>query len=66
MFEHFVVVGLPPNADMEAVERALKARKIWEMSAERAGKSVDEKDYKGPFPPALEAEVGGRRRCCLC
>eukprot|EP00271_Cylindrocystis_brebissonii_P004863 TRINITY_DN16781_c0_g1_i1.p1 TRINITY_DN16781_c0_g1~~TRINITY_DN16781_c0_g1_i1.p1 ORF type:complete len:740 (-),score=110.14 TRINITY_DN16781_c0_g1_i1:1248-3467(-) len=40
LFEHFVVVGLPPNTDVDATEAAFKAGKSWE-SSKRSGKAAD-------------------------
>lgn len=42
LFEHFVVVGLPPTANVAATEAAFAAKKAAEKAAERAEKLGDE------------------------
>eukprot|EP00897_Mesotaenium_endlicherianum_P000533 jgi/Mesen1/10480/ME000083S09993 len=61
-FEHFVVVGLHPHADVEATEAAFAARKAWEKAKARAEKAGDastpfDSEYRGPATPALEPQL---------
>ena len=53
MFEHFVVVGLHPHADVSTIESAYAARKAWENEENK------DTSYKGPSSPALEPQVRG-------
>lgn len=58
LFEHFIVTGLHPDANLEAVEHAFARRKKWEAEVARSdeldGRSFN---YRGPSPPALDPQV---------
>ncbi|KAG0611477.1 hypothetical protein M758_7G143900 [Ceratodon purpureus] len=51
-FEHFVVVGLRPHSDVQAIEAAFARKKSWQRDAEKA--SLDSVHHK---PPTLEPEI---------
>ncbi|GAB4841269.1 hypothetical protein Ancab_022001 [Ancistrocladus abbreviatus] len=58
LFEHFVVMGLHPDAKLEAVEDAFARKKRWELEMARS----DRRDprwlqYHGPSSPALEPKI---------
>ncbi|GAQ83578.1 DENN domain containing protein [Klebsormidium nitens] len=60
LFEHFVVVGLPPTANVAATEAAFAAKKAAERAVERAEKLGDEDGYtmyKGAAGTSLQPEV---------
>ncbi|XP_010548732.1 PREDICTED: uncharacterized protein LOC104820065 isoform X2 [Tarenaya hassleriana] len=58
LFEHFIIVGLRPETNLEAVEQAFHRRKKWEMEMSR----YEVADYKilrhrGPQLPILEPQI---------
>ncbi|XP_059300813.1 uncharacterized protein LOC132053034 isoform X1 [Lycium ferocissimum] len=58
LFEHFVIVGLHPDANLEDVEDAFARRKKWEVQLETS----DMVDFRmlsncGPSVPSLEPQV---------
>ncbi|KAL5562026.1 hypothetical protein UlMin_031773 [Ulmus minor] len=58
LFEHFIVVGLHPDTNLESVEESFAKRKKWEMEMAKS----DIIDYKmlqqrGPSVPTLEPQV---------
>lgn len=58
LFEHFVVVGLHPDANLEVVEHAFARRKKWERETE----NDENLDYRipqqqRPPEPTLEPQV---------
>ncbi|XP_049411105.1 uncharacterized protein LOC125874290 isoform X1 [Solanum stenotomum] len=58
IFEHFVIVGLHPDANLEDVEDAFARRKKWEVQLETS----DMVDFRmlsncGPSVPSLEPQV---------
>ncbi|XAR61038.1 hypothetical protein NMG60_11034617 [Bertholletia excelsa] len=58
LFEHFIVVGLQPDANLELVETAFAKRKKWE-SEMRKYEMVDLKlmQYPEPSIPAMEPQI---------
>lgn len=58
LFEHFIVTGLHPDANLEAVEHAFARQKKWEAEVARSdeldGRSFN---YRGPSPPALDPQI---------
>ncbi|XP_062079547.1 uncharacterized protein LOC133784008 [Humulus lupulus] len=58
LFEHFVVAGLQPDANLETVEAAFAKRKEWEMEMSRS-ELVDFKmlRQRGPSFPSLEPQI---------
>lgn len=59
MFEHFVVVGLHSNANVEATEAAFARRKTWEteMANSNGIGDVKKHPYRGPPLPSLDPQV---------
>lgn len=58
IFEHFVIIGLHPDANLEDVEDAFARRKKWEVQLETS----DMVDFRmlsncGPSVPSLEPQV---------
>ncbi|XP_010540930.1 PREDICTED: uncharacterized protein LOC104814537 isoform X2 [Tarenaya hassleriana] len=58
LFEHFIIVGLHPETNLEAVEEAFRKRKKWEMEMLR----YEVADYnilrhRGPQLPILEPQI---------
>lgn len=51
-FEHFVVVGLRPHSDVQAIEAAFAKKKLWQRDGEKGG--FDSVHHKAP---TLEPEV---------
>ncbi|KAM6565021.1 hypothetical protein CsatB_025019 [Cannabis sativa] len=58
LFEHFVVAGLQPDANLETVEAAFAKRKEWEMEMSRS-ELVDFNllRQRGPSFPSLEPQI---------
>ncbi|XP_074268698.1 uncharacterized protein LOC141592043 [Silene latifolia] len=58
LFEHFIVTGLHPDANLEAVEDAFARKKKWESDMIRAS-AVDGRPsyYREPSPPSLDPQV---------
>ncbi|XP_021893737.1 uncharacterized protein LOC110811521 [Carica papaya] len=58
LFEHFIIVGLHPEANLEAVEEAFAKRKKWEMQMARS-EMIDFKmlQHRGPSLPMLEPQI---------
>lgn len=58
LFEHFIVTGLHPDTNLEAVENAFARRKKWEAEVARSDE-VDGRflNYRGPSPPALDPQI---------
>ncbi|BBN19714.1 hypothetical protein MPTK1_8g12990 [Marchantia polymorpha subsp. ruderalis] len=58
-FEHFVVVGLHPSANVEATEVAFAKKKAWQRDSERSEwLGGDAKtQHRGPPQPTLEPQV---------
>lgn len=54
LFEHFIIVGLHPDANLEVVEDAFAKRKRWEL---QVGKS-ELLDKQGKTISTLEPQVG--------
>lgn len=59
LFEHFVVVGLHSNTNVEATEAAFARRKTWETEMANAVGHGDVKKhpYRGPPLPSLEPQI---------
>ncbi|KAM1684326.1 hypothetical protein ACFX15_034938 [Malus domestica] len=58
LFEHFIIAGLHPDANLETVEDAFVKRKKWEMEMINSG-IVDLKllQQRGPPIPTLEPQI---------
>ncbi|XP_068665495.1 uncharacterized protein [Aristolochia californica] len=58
LFEQFLIVGLPADANVEALEDAYGRRKKWESEIAKS-ELLDFRNfkYRGPPPPALEPEI---------
>ncbi|KAJ7977156.1 DENN domain-containing protein [Quillaja saponaria] len=58
LFEHFVVVGLHPDSNLEVVEDAFAKRKKWETEMAKS-EIIDFKmlQQQGPSVPALEPQI---------
>ncbi|XP_057483036.1 LOW QUALITY PROTEIN: uncharacterized protein LOC130769798 [Actinidia eriantha] len=58
LFEHFIVVGLHPDANLEIVEDSFAKRKKWELEMEKY-EMIDLKlrQYQGPSFPTLEPQI---------
>ena len=58
IFEHFIIVGIHPDANLGAVEEAFAKRKKWEMEMKKSG-IVDLKllQHQGPLLPTFEPQV---------
>ncbi|KAF5179359.1 DENN (AEX-3) domain-containing protein [Thalictrum thalictroides] len=58
LFEHFVIVGLPSDTNLKAVEDVFAKRKTWELQMANSG-VLDTKihQYRGPTYPALEPQI---------
>ena len=59
LFEHFVIVGLHPDANLEVVEDAFAKKKKWERKEMEKSEFVDFKklQQQGPPVPTLEPQV---------
>ncbi|XP_056686888.1 uncharacterized protein [Spinacia oleracea] len=58
LFEHFIVTGLHPDANLEAVEDAFARRKKWESEAVKSdGWDGRPLNYRGFSPPALDPQI---------
>ncbi|GAB2298555.1 hypothetical protein Dimus_032622 [Dionaea muscipula] len=58
VFEHFVVMGLHPDANLEAVEDAFARKKKWELEVARSDRRDPKSlQYRGPSPPSLEPKL---------
>uniref|UniRef100_A0A0D6R184 UDENN domain-containing protein n=1 Tax=Araucaria cunninghamii TaxID=56994 RepID=A0A0D6R184_ARACU len=59
LFEHFLVVGLPSNANVDATEAAFAKRKTWETDMAKAVRLGDGRryPYRGPPLPTLEPQI---------
>lgn len=59
LFEHFVVVGLHSNTNVEATEAAFARRKTWETEMANANGIGDVKKhpYRGPPLPLLDPQI---------
>lgn len=59
LFEHFVVVGLHSNTNVEATEAAFARRRTWETEMANAVGHGDVKKhpYRGPPLPSLEPQI---------
>ncbi|KAF5741809.1 hypothetical protein HS088_TW10G00815 [Tripterygium wilfordii] len=56
LFEHFIIVGLHPDANLEVVENAFAKRKKWELDMKKSG-LIEMLDYRGPSFPTLEPQT---------
>lgn len=58
LFEHFIIVGLHPYSNLEAVEDAYARRKKWELQTEKSeGMDCTVMQRLGPSLPKLEPQV---------
>ncbi|XP_010264819.1 PREDICTED: uncharacterized protein LOC104602732 isoform X2 [Nelumbo nucifera] len=57
LFEHFVIVGLHPDANLEAVENAFAKRKTWELEMAKSEIDLKMLQYRGPSIPTLEPQI---------
>eukprot|EP00850_Spirogloea_muscicola_P008148 SM000043S15776 [mRNA] locus=s43:10209:18109:+ [translate_table: standard] len=61
LFEHFVVVGLPPDTDLQPVEAAFAGQRRSERARERAERARDDnslsRQYRGPSGPSLKPQI---------
>lgn len=53
LFEHFIIVGLHPDANLEVVEDAFSKRKRWELQVAQS----ELLDKQGKTIPTLEPQV---------
>ncbi|KAF9610657.1 hypothetical protein IFM89_023913 [Coptis chinensis] len=58
IFEHFVIVGLPSDTNLKAVEDAFAKKKTWELQMAKC-ETFDTKtlQYRGPSYPMLEPQI---------
>ncbi|XVF21489.1 hypothetical protein REPUB_Repub12eG0094600 [Reevesia pubescens] len=58
IFEHFIIVGIHPDANLGDVKEAFAKRKMWEMEMKRSG-IIDLKiiQHQGPPLPTFEPQV---------
>ncbi|KAB1208648.1 DENN domain-containing protein 5B [Morella rubra] len=58
LFEHFIIVGIHPDANLEVVEEAFAKRKKWEFEMEKS-EILDSKmlQYRGASNPTLEPQI---------
>ncbi|GLT41478.1 hypothetical protein SLA2020_155390 [Shorea laevis] len=58
IFEHFIVAGLHPDANLEAAEEAFARRKKWELEVSKS-EMVDYRmlHNRGPAPPTFEPQI---------
>lgn len=58
IYEHFIVAGLHPDANLEVVEDAFVKRKKWELEMAKS-EIIDLKmlQYQGPSLSTLEPQV---------
>eukprot|EP00850_Spirogloea_muscicola_P024847 SM001629S02507 [mRNA] locus=s1629:86:2041:+ [translate_table: standard] len=61
LFEHFVVVGLPPDTNLQPVEAAFAGQRRSERARERAERARDDnslsRHYRGPSGPSLKPQI---------
>ncbi|CAO2824150.1 unnamed protein product [Amaranthus hypochondriacus] len=58
LFEHFIVTGLHPDSNLEAVENAFARRKKWEEEVAKINEVIGQSLYdSGPSPPALDPQI---------
>lgn len=59
LFEHFLVVGLHSNTNVEATEAAFAKRKTWETEMSKTARLGDgrRQPYRGPPLPTLEPQI---------
>ncbi|MED6147252.1 hypothetical protein PIB30_042351 [Stylosanthes scabra] len=75
LFEHFVIVGLHPDAKLDAVEHAFARRKRWQIENEK----YECEDYEAPkrdstlepqllfnYPPGKQLTVPLKELCSFC
>ncbi|KAA8550691.1 hypothetical protein F0562_002375 [Nyssa sinensis] len=58
LFEHFIIAGIHPYANLEAVEDAFAKRKKWELQMEKS-EMIDFKmlQHRGPSLPTSEPQI---------
>ncbi|KAL8143006.1 hypothetical protein V2J09_016038 [Rumex salicifolius] len=57
LFEHLIVTGLPPHANLEAIEQAFARKKKWELAMARTVLVEGDHEYWFPPPPSLEPQM---------
>ncbi|KAK9756829.1 hypothetical protein RND81_01G123500 [Saponaria officinalis] len=58
LFEHFLVTGLHPDTNLEAVEDTFARKKRWESEIARSGAVDGRSSYnREPSPPALDPQI---------
>ncbi|XP_022991951.1 uncharacterized protein LOC111488447 isoform X1 [Cucurbita maxima] len=58
LFEHFIIVGLHPDTNLETVEDAFAERKKWELQKKNT-EMIENKmlEHRGPSVPLLEPQI---------
>ncbi|KAL9228272.1 hypothetical protein vseg_003870 [Gypsophila vaccaria] len=58
LFEHFIVTGLQPDSNLEAIEEAFAKQKKWEAEMARPGAVDGRSSYcREPSPPELDPQM---------
>ncbi|RAL43437.1 hypothetical protein DM860_012578 [Cuscuta australis] len=59
LFEHFIIVGLHPEANLKAAEDAFAKKKKWELELEKSHDMVDIRmpSRRAPSLPSLEPQI---------
>lgn len=57
LFEHFIIAGLHPDTNLEAVEDAFAKRKKWELQRKNSEIDIRMAEHRGPSVPLLEPQV---------
>lgn len=58
IFEHFVIVGIHPDASLGVIEQDFAKRKKWEMEMKKSGiKDLKIIQHRGPPLPTFEPQV---------
>ncbi|XP_011656758.1 uncharacterized protein LOC101209770 isoform X3 [Cucumis sativus] len=57
LFEHFIIAGLHPDTNLEAVEDAFAKRKKWELQRKNSEIDIRMVEHRGPTVPLLEPQI---------
>ncbi|TYK24604.1 DENN domain-containing protein [Cucumis melo var. makuwa] len=57
LFEHFIIAGLHPDTNLEAVEDAFAKRKKWELQRKNSEIDIRMAEHRGPSVPLLEPQI---------
>ncbi|GMP90540.1 hypothetical protein CsSME_00041616 [Camellia sinensis var. sinensis] len=58
LFEHLIIVGLHPDANLDVVEDAFAKRKKWESEMQKYEMmDIKLRQYRGPSFPTLEPQI---------